>query len=48
MINTIGHRVLVEKLPMQEHMVIAGASHEVFVENPAATTAAVLAFLARH
>ena len=47
-VNTIGHRVLVANLPMQENLVIEGASHEVFVENPAATNAAVLAFLARN
>jgi hypothetical protein len=47
-INTIGFRVLDRLLPNREVRVIPDASHELFVENPEASTAAVLAFLDKH
>jgi non-heme chloroperoxidase len=46
--NTIGISVLDRRLPRRELHVIPDASHEVFVENPDASTARLLAFLAAH
>ena len=47
-INTIGLKVLDRLLPRHELRVIPEATHEMFVENPAASTREVLAFLAKH
>jgi len=47
-INTIGLRVLERLLPRREVRVIPEASHEVFVENPSASTRELLAFLSAH
>ena len=47
-INTIGFNVLDRLLPNREARVIPDASHELFVESPEASTAAVLAFLEKH
>jgi non-heme chloroperoxidase len=47
-INTIGLRVLDRLLPNHELVTIPDATHELFVEQPEASTQALLAFLARH
>jgi pimeloyl-ACP methyl ester carboxylesterase len=47
-INTIGLAVLDRLLPNHELVTIPDATHELFVEQPEASTRALLAFLARH
>jgi pimeloyl-ACP methyl ester carboxylesterase len=47
-VNTIGVSVLERVLPRRELRVVPEASHEVFVENPGVSTAALQAFLAAH
>jgi pimeloyl-ACP methyl ester carboxylesterase len=47
-INTIGVRVLERLLPRHELRTISGATHELFVEQPEASTRELITFLARH